>query len=95
MCEDYRAGASIDVEIDAADRAAQRRIACPILALWSRTSLGRWHDVPAIWRSWAVDPASVSGREFETGHYLAEEAPDAVAEELEGFFLGRDPDRPA
>jgi haloacetate dehalogenase len=95
MCEDYRAGASIDVEIDAADRAARRRIASPILALWSRTSLGRWHDVEAVWRTWAADPASVSGREFETGHYLAEEAPDEVAEELQRFFLGQDQGRAA
>ena len=94
MCEDYRAGASIDVEIDAADRAAQRRLACPILALWSRTSLGGWHDVLNVWKAWAADPALVSGREFETGHYLAEEAPDEVAEELQRFFVGRDPGRP-
>jgi len=93
MCEDYRAGASIDVDIDAADRAAQRRIECPILALWSRTSLARWHDVLAVWQTWAADPASVSGRQFETGHFLAEEAPDAVADELQGFFLGQDPAR--
>jgi haloacetate dehalogenase len=33
-CEDYRAGATIDCEIDRADRDAGRRIACPVLALW-------------------------------------------------------------
>jgi len=86
MCEDYRAGASIDVEIDAFDRAAGTKIACPIHALWSRTDLGRWHDVLAVWRRWAEDPETVSGRELDVGHYLAEEAPDAVAEELAAFF---------
>jgi haloacetate dehalogenase len=86
MCEDYRAGASIDVHLDAGDRAAGRTIACPILALWSRTDLGRWHDVLAVWRRWAADPSSVRGRELDVGHYLAEEAPDDVAGELERFF---------
>ena len=32
MCEDYRAGASIDRELDEADRG--RPIECPVLALW-------------------------------------------------------------
>lgn len=86
MCEDYRAGAGIDVEIDAADRAAGRRIACPILALWSRTDLGRWHDVLAVWRRWADQPGAVTGRELGVGHYLAEEAPDEVADALRDFF---------
>jgi haloacetate dehalogenase len=87
MCEDYRAGAGIDVEIDAADRAAGRRIACPILALWSRSDLGRWHDVLAVWRRWADDPRSVTGRALEAGHYLAEEAPDEVVDSLRAFFM--------
>ena len=86
MCEDYRAGAGIDVEIDSADREAERRITQPILALWSRTDLGRWHDVLQVWRRWATDPRSVRGREFKTSHYLAEEAPVDVADELNRFF---------
>jgi haloacetate dehalogenase len=36
MCEDYRAGASVDAERDDADAAAGRRIACPVLVLWGR-----------------------------------------------------------
>src|SRR3954447_13785895 len=35
MCEDYRAGATVDRADDEADRAAGRRIACPVLALWA------------------------------------------------------------
>jgi haloacetate dehalogenase len=88
MCEDYRAGAGLDVEIDAADRATGRRITCPILALWSRTDLGRWHDVLAVWRRWAVDRRAVSGRALRGGHYLAEEAPHEVADALQAFLTG-------
>ena len=86
MCEDYRAGAGIDIEIDAADRAAGRRISCPILALWSRSELGRWHDVLTVWRRWADRPEAVSGHSLGAGHYLAEEAPDEVADALLAFF---------
>jgi haloacetate dehalogenase len=34
MCEDYRAGASFDFDLDEADRKAGRWIRCPLLALW-------------------------------------------------------------
>ena len=36
MCEDYRAGAGIDMQLDMADRQAGHRIACPVQALWGR-----------------------------------------------------------
>jgi len=84
MCEDYRAGAGLDVEHDLADKNHRRRIACPLLALWGgRWYLEDWYDVLAIWREWADD---VSGRAVDAGHYLAEERPDDVLGELRGFF---------
>jgi haloacetate dehalogenase len=83
MCEDYRAGATIDYVLDQADY-GQRRIACPLLALWgSRGQLETWYDVVSIWRDWADD---VRGRAIDSGHYLAEEAPDATYAELAAFF---------
>jgi haloacetate dehalogenase len=83
MCEDYRAGVTIDFQLDEADRGRQR-IACPVLVLWSRQGeLEQWYDVPAIWRDWATD---VRGRGLNCGHYLAEEAPDETYEELRSFF---------
>lgn len=84
MCEDYRAGAGIDDQLDEADRAAGRRITCPVLALWSaREELPRWFDVLEVWRAWADD---VRGHGIDSGHYLAEEAPDAVASALAAFL---------
>lgn len=35
MCEDYRAGATLDADADEADRSSGRRITAPVLALWS------------------------------------------------------------
>jgi len=84
-CEDYRAAASIDLLHDAADRG--RKIACPLLALWgARGFVHRNYDVPAVWSDYADD---VSGRALDCGHFLPEEAPDAVCEELDRFFGAR------
>ena len=63
MCEDYRAGATIDYQLDEADRGV-KRIECPVLVLWSaRGELAQWYDVLAIWRDWADD---VCGRAIES-----------------------------
>jgi haloacetate dehalogenase len=85
MCEDYRAGATIDFELDEAER-GKRRFSCPVLALWSgHDELGRWFDVLDVWRGWADD---VRGRALDGGHFLAEEVPEETYEELRKFFLG-------
>jgi haloacetate dehalogenase len=88
MCEDYRAGATYDFDLDEADRAEGRRIACPVLVLWGRRNNLEelFGDPLAIWREWADD---VRGRPLECGHYLAEEAPEETYAELRGFFGGR------
>jgi len=82
-CEDYRAAASIDLEHDEAD--LDRRIQCPVLALWGgRAVMERHFDVLATWRERAAGP--VSGRALDCHHFLAEEAPEETAKELLDFF---------
>jgi haloacetate dehalogenase len=76
-CEDYRAGATIDLEHDRADR--DRPIRCPLLVLWSKSGIGSAYDVPDVWRAQA---ARVSGRALDCGHFLAEELPDQVADHI-------------
>lgn len=84
ICEDYRAGAGIDCEYDAADKQSGRRIICPLLVLWgAHAKLEAWYDTLAVWREWASD---VRGRALPCGHYLAEEASDETARELIDFF---------
>jgi haloacetate dehalogenase len=85
MMEDYRAGLGIDRQHDEADRAAGRRIACPMLFLWAgRDDLEELYGDPlAIWRDWADD---VRGQPVDTGHHIAEEAPAELAALLADFF---------
>lgn len=85
MCEDYRAAASIDLRHDAESRAAGDRVRCPMLVLWgAKGKIGRWYDPLAIWRRYCA--AEVSGEAIDSGHYLAEEAPQAVLAALLAFF---------
>jgi haloacetate dehalogenase len=85
MLEDYRAGLGIDRAHEEADRAAGRRVGCPLLVLWSRhDDLEDLHGDPlAIWRSWASD---LRGGRIASGHHMAEEAPDELAGALRMFF---------
>jgi haloacetate dehalogenase len=84
MCEDYRAGATFDFELDEADRKAGNRIRCPLLALWgAKGHVHRWYDVLEVWRDWADQ---VQGQPLDCGHYLAEEAPDATLAALRPFL---------
>ena len=90
ICEEYRAAASIDRTIDAPDRDAVRRIACPLLALWSESgALATWYDDAGgplgLWRQWAD---KVSGQPVAGGHFFPEEHPAATAAALRDF-LGR------
>ena len=84
MCEDYRAAVTIDLEHDRADREAGRRIACPLLVLWGREGvIERSFDAVAEWERVASD---VRGHALDCGHYVPEEAPQALVEEIERFF---------
>jgi haloacetate dehalogenase len=85
ICEDYRAGATIDRQLDEADRG--RLIECPVLVLWgTRGALGPLYgDVLAVWQSWARD---VRGRGVDASHFLVEDRPEEVASELAAFFEG-------
>lgn len=86
ICEDYRASASIDLEHDRASRAAGQKVECPLLALWgAKGKIAVWYDALAVWRDYASGP--VSGHSVNSGHYLAEEAPEEVLTALEGFLL--------
>ncbi|HWT51923.1 MAG TPA: hypothetical protein VN113_07060, partial [Caulobacter sp.] len=90
ICEEYRAGASLDRIHDEADRREGRRISCPVLALWSATgALEHWYAADGgplgLWRGWAD---AVEGRPVEGGHFFPEEFPERTAERLRRFLAG-------
>ncbi len=86
LCEDYRAGASVDLEHDRADRAA-KKIQCPTLVLWGEKGLiGKLFDVVMIWRARAKIPSLVNGSALPCGHFLPEEAPEETFRALQEFL---------
>ena len=81
-CEDYRAAASIDLEHDEKDM--DKQIECPLLVLWgAKGFVHRSYDVLSVWRKRAKQ---VEGRALDSGHFLPEESPTAVYEELMQFY---------
>lgn len=88
MLEDYRAGLGVDRSHDEADRAAGRRVACPLLVLWAeRDDMEALYGDPLeIWRQWG---AQVQGERIACGHHMAEEAPERVAGLLVRFLDDR------
>lgn len=84
-CDEYRAGAGIDLVHDRADRG--NKLEMPLLALWgSKSGQGSGYDVLAVWREHALN---VQGQAIESGHFLPEEAPDATYAALHAFFAAR------
>jgi haloacetate dehalogenase len=86
ICEDYRAGAGIDRELDEADIARGHTIAMPALALWGEDYVGKTGQSPLeLWRPLVPD---MLGRAIQSGHFLAEEAPEETLAPLLAFLSG-------
>jgi len=81
-CEDYRAGASIDLDHDAAD--LDRKVSCPLLALWGEH--GDMHRLYNVLDTWKERASNVSGKPVPSGHFIAEEIPDVLLAELNKFL---------
>ena len=84
MLEDYRAGLGIDVRDELADRA--EGVGCPALVLWARRDdlPALYGDPLAVWSGWAPD---LRGHDIDSGHHLAEDAPDDLVRALLAFLL--------
>ena len=66
-------------------RRAGRTVSCPMLCLWSLDDdLERLYgDILAVWRPWAPD---LRGHGIRSGHHMAEEAPEDLADALLRFL---------
>lgn len=84
MCEDYRASASVDLEHDREDIQNQFKLQMPVKVLW-----GEYGQVNACFKpleDWKKVARYVSGHTVKSGHYIPEEIPEVLIEEIENFF---------
>jgi haloacetate dehalogenase len=80
--EDYRAAATRDFEDDARDLAL--RVRCPLLAVWGE--FGKMHDLFDVLATWKEKADVVSGHPLPCGHFIPEEAPEALLADLQAFL---------
>jgi haloacetate dehalogenase len=80
--EDYRAAATVDFDDDARD--LDKRVRCPVLAIWGQAGkMDALFDVLATWREKAE---RVEGHSLPCGHFIPEEAPEALLADLRKFL---------
>lgn len=88
MCEDYRASGpgGPDLTLDAQDRAADRKIQCPTTVLWGKHGViqAMYSGGLDLWQACCQLP--VRGEGLDTGHYVPEEAPERIVQEIKSFF---------
>ncbi|SEF13359.1 alpha/beta fold hydrolase [Jiangella alba] len=80
---DYRASAGIDVEHDAADKAAGRRLAMPVTVVQQDWGAALGYDAAGLWKAWADD---LRHSTTTAGHFMAEQDPAAVVAELRALL---------
>jgi haloacetate dehalogenase len=83
ICEDYRAAASIDLVHDKAD--LDKRIQCPLLVLWSEK--GPFHRMYNVLQTWQERAVHAQGKAMPTGHFLPEQMPQELLQEITTFRL--------
>lgn len=82
VCEDYRAAASIDLAHDKAD--LDKKIQCPLLILWSEK--GPFHRMYNVLQTWQERALTAQGKAMPTGHFLPEQMPEELTQELKAFL---------
>ena len=87
ICEDYRAAATIDLEHDRADRDAGRKVMQPLQVLWGENGVIEKCFKPL--EDWSRVAVNVRGGSVPCGHYIPEEAPEALLAAALPFLLGK------
>jgi pimeloyl-ACP methyl ester carboxylesterase len=87
-CEDYRAGAEEDIQLQELDQASERKLSIPTLILYSADYLGSRYDVQNIWNQWSVNSSKVFVLAIGggVGHFIAEERPEDSASSVTSFL---------
>jgi haloacetate dehalogenase len=88
VCEDYRAAATLDFQMDTADYEAGRKIDCPVLVLWGdKSHIEQYFKPREAWPRYAAN--IVAMRSVPSGHYPQEQAPGETYDELDRFLRDR------
>jgi hypothetical protein len=87
-CDDYRAGAMEDSQLQEEDQKEGRKIESVVLVLFSKGYLGGRYDVEKVWNDWMGENGKleVHGIERGVGHFLAEEDPEGTARVVRSFY---------
>ncbi|MFA4912493.1 MAG: alpha/beta hydrolase [Comamonadaceae bacterium] len=85
ICEDYRASAGIDLDHDQADLDAGRKLTQPLLVLWGADGVVQRCTQPL--EEWRKVAEHVQGEALPCGHYVPEEAPEALLAKVLPFFV--------
>jgi haloacetate dehalogenase len=81
---DFRASAGIDAEHDRADRERGSVLAMPVTVLQQDWGAALGFDAAALWRAWAPD---LMHEKVPYGHFMPEEAPEAVVKAVRDLLL--------
>ncbi|TEY32902.1 hypothetical protein BOTCAL_0708g00040 [Botryotinia calthae] len=86
MCEDYRAGASIDLEEQRRDRKEGKKIQCDVFVVWGEKGAcgSEFGDVVGLWKE--VCGRKVEGVAVDGGHYVPEECPEELVKLVKKWF---------
>ncbi|KUN79308.1 alpha/beta hydrolase [Streptomyces bungoensis] len=76
---DYRASAGADLAHDTADRDAGNRLAMPVTVLQQDWGAALGYHAQGLWSAWAED---LRHRTVSCGHFMAEEDPELIADEI-------------
>jgi len=86
ICEDYRAAATIDIKDDKISRNNNVKVKSPVMVLWGKKGkIEQWYDPIYIWKKYCS--TEVKGFGIDTGHYLAEEDPEAIIKYVRSFLI--------
>jgi haloacetate dehalogenase len=83
-CADYRACATVDLEMDDADFG--KKVDVPLMIMWGVRSHTQavFDDVLTVWRDYADH---VEGGPVVSGHFIPEEVPEETLARFRAFFV--------
>jgi pimeloyl-ACP methyl ester carboxylesterase len=86
MCQDYRAGATLDMDEARRDLSDGKLVKCPLRIIWGSKSIIGSYDVLEEWRAVTHKGVVVDGYSVESGHSIPDEAPGDVVAAIVDFF---------